>query len=396
MTSTVEFELPAADIDATHVPLGEIITGAKVFKAGSGEYPLLSMTMHHGLVRQEDKFRKPVASRDLSQYKVAFRGQLVVGFPIDEGVLSFQMLVDAGIVSPAYGIWDLRNPDAVDRSYLEKYLRSPQARNYYLAKLRGSTARRRTLPREVFLAMPIPLPPVGEQRRIAAILDKADELRTIRRQTLADLGTLTQAVFTEMFGDPTTASDSVPFSDLTTRITYGFTSPMEHVSDGIPILTGKNVLMGAIDMDNVHFGIPDQVSALTDKSKPNLGDILITKDGTIGRCAVVRSVPICINQSVALVQLHRDKVLPEYVQGMLSHPSVQLKLHGMKKGNSMPHLQITQLAKMRVPLPPLELQRGYSAKLLQVDTVRRNCVAHLSALDALFTTLQYRAFKGEL
>lgn len=242
----------------------------------------------------------------------------------------------------------------------------------------------------------IPLPPIDEQRRIAAILDKADELRTKRRRALAHLGTLIEAVFTEMFGDPTSAPKSVPFSDLATRITYGFTSPMDHVSAGIPILTGKNVLMGTIDMENVHYGTPHQVSALTDKSKPNLGDILVTKDGTIGRCAVVRSVPICINQSVALVQLQRDKVLPEYVQGMLSHPSVQLKLHGMKKGNSIPHLQITEFAKMRVPLPALELQQSYSAKVFQVEKMRRHHTAQLLELDVLFASLQHRAFRGEL
>jgi type I restriction enzyme S subunit len=91
----------------TSVALGELIRPVKVARAGGGDYPLLSMTMHDGLVDQSAKFKKRVASADVSDYKVIKRGQMVVGFPIDEGVLDFQTLYDEGIVSPAYGVWEL-------------------------------------------------------------------------------------------------------------------------------------------------------------------------------------------------------------------------------------------------------------------------------------------------
>lgn len=164
-------------------PLGELITAATPRRAGSASHPILSMTMHHGLVDQSEKFKKRVASADTSDYKVVKKGQLVVGFPIDEGVLSVQRLHPEAIVSPAYNIWDVR-PD-IDSRYLEKYLRSPTAISYYRSKLRSTTARRRSLTRSDFLRLPVPIPEISEQRRLVDVLDRADALRAKRREAIA-------------------------------------------------------------------------------------------------------------------------------------------------------------------------------------------------------------------
>lgn len=242
------------------------------------------------------------------------------------------------------------------------------------------------------------LPNKNEQRRIACILDKAETLRTKRRAAIAHLDTLSQAIFHEMFGDPleVNAEEAVPFSKMTTRITYGFTSPMKHLNEGIPILTGKNVQRGVLDVENVHYADPKEFEALTDKSKPKIGDVLITKDGTIGRSAVVEIEPICINQSVALIQLEKSRVTPRYVQGLISHSSVQRKFQGMKKGNSIPHLQITELAAMPVRMAPVQLQNEFTSRVSSVERLKVTHRAQLTELDNLFRSLQDSAFKGEL
>jgi type I restriction enzyme S subunit len=354
--------------------------------------------MHSGLVDQGQKFKKRVASLDTSQYKVVQRGQLVVGFPIDEGVLSIQRLYDAAIVSPAYGVWDVGS--GINGRYLELYLRSPNALGYYATKLRGTTARRRSLPTEVFLDLPVPVPPLDEQRRISDILDHADALRAKRREGLSLLDGLTQSVFFNMFGDALSRSSEVPqgpFSKVVGSVTYGFTSPMEHVDDGIPIVTAKNVLDGSIDFNRVHYGTESQFSALTAKSKPQRGDILITKDGSIGRCAVVATdEPFCINQSVALVRPDITSVIPEYVIAYLMSPRVQAVLKGMGKGNALAHLQITELARMPIPHPSLESQHAFTRVIAMVRAVRQNQLDQLASLDELFASLQQRAFAGKL
>lgn len=89
------------------VKLGTVISQAKNIRCGEHNYPVLSMTMHDGLIFQDDKFKKVIASANRSEYKVVYRNQLVVSFPIDEGVLAAQRITDVGIVSPAYTIWVL-------------------------------------------------------------------------------------------------------------------------------------------------------------------------------------------------------------------------------------------------------------------------------------------------
>ena len=183
------------------VALGVLIETAPLERAGDRDWPILSMTMHEGLVDQGTKFKKRVASANTANYKLVRRNQLVVGFPIDEGVLSFQDLYDKAIVSPAYDTWRIRPGIEVEPAYLERFLRSPRALAFYRTKLRGTTARRRSIPSDLFLRLPVPLPPLPDQRRIAAVLDKVDALRAKRRATLAQLATLTQSIFLDMFGD---------------------------------------------------------------------------------------------------------------------------------------------------------------------------------------------------
>ncbi len=243
-------------------------------------------------------------------------------------------------------------------------------------------------------------PPLPEQRRIAAILDQADALRAKRREALAQLDSLTQSIFIEMFGDPIhgkSKSPQVLFEEITTRITYGFTSPMTHLSTGIPILTAKNVRDGALDLENVHYADQAEFDALTSKSKPSRGDILITKDGTIGRTAIVDTdEKICINQSVALVQLKSEKVTPIYVAAYLRSSAVQAIMKSMGKGNALAHLQITELAKLPIGFPSISEQNKFSDRIRRLEATKlahRKSVEHL---DRLFAALQHRAFRGEL
>ncbi len=249
-------------------------------------------------------------------------------------------------------------------------------------------------------ASTLPLPPLGEQKRIAGILDAADALRAKRRKSLAQLDTLLQSTFLDMFGDPFSEEafgSHVPFSELTERITYGFTSPMSHLEAGIPILTAKNILDGCLDLDNVHYADQGEFDALTLKSKPDPGDVLITKDGSIGRCAVVPDIgPICINQSVTLVIPNRSVVISEYVSAYVRSVPVQQRIKRMGKGNALKHLQITELAKFPAVLPPLDLQHRFATVVELVEQQKARQRAHLAELDTLFASLQQRAFNGEL
>lgn len=287
-------------------------------------------------------------------------------------------------------------PNKLDANYLYHWL---SANRSYLQGL-GNGATFKEVSKAVVSRIQLPLPPPDDQRRIAAILDQADDLRRMRRKALECLERLRESYFFDMFGHPLSPRheyQGATFEDVTTRITYGFTSPMTHLSSGIPILTAKNIRDGHIDLDNVHYADQAEYDALTNKSKPDVGDILVTKDGTIGRCAIVEERrPLCINQSVALVKPKTSHANPVYLLGYMLSSPVQGVFKAMSKGNAMAHLQITELAKLPIPLPSLQLQQAFATRVAAIDKLKGHHRSHLAKLDALFASLQHRAFRDEL
>lgn len=140
-------------------------SGTKIGKAVDA--PIMSITMQNGLIDQSDKFKKRIASNDISSYKAVMFNELVVGFPIDEGVLGFQTKYPIAAVSPAYDIWKIKTTNC-DVLYLEMIFRSSHARILYRSKMRGTANRRRTLSKDVFLDLMMPIPPLDIQKEIVA------------------------------------------------------------------------------------------------------------------------------------------------------------------------------------------------------------------------------------
>lgn len=237
------------------VELGTLIHQAKTVRCGEGNYPVLSMTMHDGLVFQNDKFKKTIASKDKSDYKVVKRNQLVISFPIDEGVLAAQRIVDAGIVSPAYGIWDI-NQEMILPEFLECALRCDRALSYYKAKLRGSTARRRSLPTETLLAYTVPLPDISEQEHILNVVHKTQKVISSRTKEISLLDELVKARFVEMFGDPVSNPhnfEKVALSDLADIKIGPFGSLLhkeDYIEGGHALVNPSHIIDGKVVIDN--------------------------------------------------------------------------------------------------------------------------------------------------
>lgn len=356
------------------------------------------MTMRNGLVLQSTKFKKQVASTDTSDYKVVFRDQLVVGFPIDEAVLAFQTAFDSAIVSPAYDVWDVRTKPPVCNRFLELFLKSPQAIRYYVAKLRGTTARRRTLPDDLFLALDVPLPPLGEQKRIAGLLDRAEALRASRRAALALLDTLPQAIFTEMFGDPVTNPQGWPVrkvSQIGTVLT-GNTPPRaeaDNFGDAIEWIKSDNINGPDYYVTRAAEGLSEKGKAIS-RLAPR-GSILITciagSPDCIGKAAMTDR-EVAFNQQInAIIVTEGD---PYFFFGQLRTGKKlvqQQSTEGMKGIVSK-----SKLEAVRLICPPLPLQQEFARRVAAVEEMRASQRASLAKLDELFASLQHRAFRGEL
>jgi type I restriction enzyme S subunit len=357
------------------------------------------MTMRDGLVDQADKFKKRVASADTSTYRVVNRGQLVVGFPIDEGVLSFQRLHQTAIVSPAYEIWDLVNTKSISQDYLERFLRSPHALRYYAAKLQGSTARRRSLPKDVFLALPVPLPPLTKQKRIAAVLDQVDTVRAKRREAIALLDDLAQSIFLEMFGTPAQNSHNWPLGEVRQMLTsasYG-TSEKASLEGEVPVLRMNNVTAsGAMNLRDLKYlpaGVPEKHLIKT-------GDILFNRTNSaelVGKTAIYRGHEI-LAYAGYLVRLRVSADHhPEYLAAFMNTSYAKKVLRSMSKSIvGMANINAKEVQGIKILLPPLEVQQKFAEIVGKLELVRAGHRAHLAALDELFASLQQRAFSGTL
>ena len=381
------------------VALDVLIEPAPLERSGNRDLPILSMTMHEGLVDQGAKFKKRVASANTADYKLVRRNQLVVGFPIDEGVLSFQNLYDEAIVSPAYDTWRLRADIEVEPAYLERFLRAPRALAFYRAKLRGTTARRRTLPDDIFLRLAVPLPPLPEQRRIAEILDKADTLRAKRRAALAQLDILTQSIFLDMFGDPAANPKGWPYSRLgdVTDFYAGSTLPSGDAFDG---QADGYFLLKVSDMNlagnEVYLESCQQWSAepgAASSTCPAASIVIPKRGGAIGtnkkRIAVRPSV---LDPNLMAIWPRPDLIELSFLYSWL----LRLDLASITSGSSVPQLNKRDLDPLSIPVPPLEAQREFSHKFGAMEGVIMFHDRALSVCDTLCAALQHGAFQGEL
>lgn len=135
-------------------------------------------------------------------------------------------------------------------------------------------------------------------------------------------------------------------------ISYGFTNPMPTTEQGAIMITAANIFKGKIQYDTCRFtSQKDYDSLLTNKSKPLIGDVLITKDGSLGRTAIVDKENICINQSVAVLRVKRNLVDNTFFKTLLESPGYQKKILDDSGGSTIKHIYITKLDKMMIAIP---------------------------------------------
>ena len=344
--------------------VGELITKAKIEKCGDSKYPVLSMTMHDGIVFQDERFKKQIASIDQSTYNVVHRNQLVVSFPIDEGVLAVQDITDAGIVSPAYKIWDVDQAEVIPK-YLEMFLRSPHSIQYYKSKLRGSTARRRSITDADLLGMEIPLGTKDEQTSILNILELTKRLINIRKQELAKLDELIKARFVEMFVGkdyPLILVDDLSLG----KGEYGAQSASIEYDPCRP----RYVRITDINEDGTLND--DLVSSSNEEDdeqyKLRYGDFLFARMGaTVGKTYAYRGGNQIYAGYLIRYKLNLDWILPEYLYAFTKQDEYWNWVKLNQSGAAQPGINAKKYGSLRVPVPPLSEQKVFQTLVHQVD-----------------------------
>ena len=295
--------------------------------------------------------------------------------------------------------------EGVSRDYLFYFLRTPDIVN--LATSRCSGANLPRLGPKQLASFQIPLPPLDEQKRIAAILDAADALRAKRREALAQLDSLFQATFLDMFGDPVRSGwtmvtvEAVASSQSSAIRTGPFGSQLLHsefVDEGIRVLGIDNAVANEFLEGEPRFITAQKYEQLR-RYTVRPGDVLITIMGTCGRCAVVPDgISTAINtKHLCCVTLDHGRCLPEFMHAyFLEHPIARRYLERSAKGAIMSGLNMEIIKALPIPAAPLDLQHRFAAIDQSVEKQKASQRAHLAELDTLFASLQSRAFRGDL
>ncbi|MEH3174541.1 restriction endonuclease subunit S [Enterobacter quasiroggenkampii] len=169
--------------DWDYPAIKEVCTQVSEKNSEAADYPVLSCSKHDGFVDSLKYFNKKVYSDDLSGYRLIHRG--CFGFPsnhIEEGSIGLQSLYETGIVSPIYVVFRA-SPTLVDNSYLYAVLKTDHYRQIFGAATNASVDRRGSLRWKEFSQIHVPLPPLKEQQKIAAVLSAADaEIFTLEKK----------------------------------------------------------------------------------------------------------------------------------------------------------------------------------------------------------------------
>ena len=293
------------------------------------------------------------------------------------------------------------NQDKVDTRYLFNYLRQPKIRIEGEKRMTGSGGQRR-VPKAFLEDLDIPLPPLPEQRRIAAILDKAEALRAKRREAIAKLDQLLQSVFLEMFGDPVTNNKNWredkllgDVADICSGITKGRKTTSE--TKLIPYLAVANVQDKFLKVDVVK-----EIEATEDeieKYKLKKHDLLLTEGGDpdkLGRGSLWHDeIPLCIHQNhVFRVRLNNKEINPIYLNWLVgSYRGKRYFLSVAKQTTGIASINLGQLKKFPLLIPPLDLQEKF-AKI--EEAVREKYMLEqkisLEKIDALIGSIQASYF----
>ena len=295
--------------------------------------------------------------------------------------------------------------DLVSPDFLFWWLKAQE--KHIQNKGRGATFKE--VSKKIVEDLQIPLPPLAEQKRIAGILDASDALRAKRREALAQLDTLIQSTFLDMFGDPVTNPMGWRvgrledyFSETRAGTCCGpFGSALkkhEYVRDGIPVWGIDNVKPNKFIQERSLFITPAKFAQLRRYSVES-GDILISRAGTVGRmCVAVPTVErSIIGSNLIRLSLNPAAMFPVYFVCLYTFCGDRLPgLRASGDEGSYSFLNTTRLKSLVVPLPPLDLQHRFAAIVQSLEQQRTRQRAHLAELDTLLASLQSRAFRGDL
>lgn len=295
----------------------------------------------------------------------------------------------------------LPNSSVLTSEFLTYYLSSQEQNLLSGFVKRGATVH--SIVVDKLRRMQTPMPALSEQRRIVEILDQADALRQQRVDADKKAESVVFALFHHLFGDPATNSMGWPTEVLDEKVVdfrYGTSVRCEATYDGLPVLRIPNVVRGTLDLSDLkHADLP---TAEANRLRLESGDVLFVRTNGnrdyVGRCSVFNLVePYLFASYLIRGRFDKSKFLPDYLATCLSLPAGRAMLaKSIRTTAGQSNISVKGLRELVLPRPPIELQQGFSERLIALNRLRASQLSNTERVNRLFTVLLNRAFTGQL
>ncbi len=247
----------------------------------------------------------------------------------------------------------------------------------------------------------VPVPPLPEQRRIAAQLEAADRLRRTRRYTLELSDSFLPATFRQLFGDSLRELPRwkpVPIAELCESITdcVNKTAPLSEKPTDFKMIRTTNVRNGEVDLNTVRYVSEETFKTWTRRSVPQHGDVILTREAPLGEVGILKNPQnVFLGQRLVQYRVNQAEVTPEYLLHALLSTDLQHQLKRLGAGSTVEHIAVPDCERLMVMKPPFELQQHFTTLVTQHERLRATQRESLRQAEHLFQTLLHRAFATE-
>ena len=242
------------------------------------------------------------------------------------------------------------------------------------------------------LQIEIRVPDMDIQQNIVSVLDKICYLIELRQKELYNLDQLVKSRFIELFGD-TPDNEKQTMADICKIITDGTHQPPKFTSTGVPFLFVSNIVTNEIHYDAEKFISEETYAELTKRTPIAIGDILLSTVGSYGHPAIVKSdKPFCFQRHIAYLKPNADMVNSEYLRSAILSADVQRQIDERVKGIAQKTLNISEIRKLRLPVPPVDQQEQFAVFVAQTDKSKLAIQKSLEKLEILKKALMQKYF----
>lgn len=377
------------------------------------DLPLLAVTGAGGVVPRDSLERRDTSNADKSKYLRVCEGDIAYNtMRMWQGVSGLSP--HEGIVSPAYTICQPVND--VSSSYMSQLFKLPELIQVFHRNSQGLVDDTLNLKFENFSPIRIPVPPLPEQQKIAAILSSVDDVIEKKRAQIDKLKDLKTGMMQELLtkGIGHTAFKDSPVGripegwphfelrDLTLVITKGTTPTTggdSYTDSGINFIKVECInKSGFVDSKKFSF-IDSETHRKLSRSILHEGDILITIAGaTVGKLAIVKKehLPANTNQALAIVRVDESKVLRDFVYYWLQSGYIKSSIDGVQTVGAQPNLSLSQIGDFNIFLPGIEEQKAIVSSLSSLDLLIAGAQRKMSAVEYLKKSLMQDLLTGKV